>query len=151
VRHVPEHPVTTAGFVSGTRSDALRTPLSRLAAAASLMLALVQLVLLPVLLGMAGYVGVLALAFATAALAGGAALWWRATLVPRAVTGIAAACTLVAELLQTSVGFPGVRGVAPPVSASVAAVALAVAVLLLLLADTTQRRPQPSPDHPYAL
>lgn len=143
--------MTTAGFVSGTRGDALPTPLSRLAAVASLLLGLVQLVLLPVMLGMAGYVGVLALAFATAALAGSAALWWRATLVPRAVTGIAGACTLVAELLQTSVGFPGVHGVAPSVPASVAAVALAVAVLVLLLADSTQRRPQPSPDHPYAL
>jgi hypothetical protein len=115
------------------------------------LLAVVLLRLTPVMLEMAGYVGVLALVLGAAALAGGAALWWRATPVPRMVAGTAGGAVLAGELLRMSLGFPGTRGVQVPPGVSLAALALAVAVVGLLLADVAQRRPQPLPDHPYAL
>jgi hypothetical protein len=143
--------VTTAGFVSAARDDVRQAALPRLAAGCSMLLAAVLLRLTPLMLEMAGYVAVLALALAAAALTGGAALWWRATPVSRLVTGTAAAAVLVGELLQASLGFPGARGVPVPPTLSLITLVLATAVVALLLADATQRRPQPSPDHPYAL
>lgn len=143
--------MTTAGFVSAARNDVRQASLARSAAVCSMLLAVVLLRLTPLMLEMARYVAVLALALAAAALAGGAALWWRATPVPRLVTGTAASAVLVGDLLQTSLGFPGARGVPVPPTLSLVTLVLAAAVVALLLADATRRRPQPSPDHPYAL
>ncbi len=145
--------MTTAGFVSGARDETTTpTRVSRVAAASSLLLGLALITVLPVVADVASYVGVLTASSAAVAIVTGYALWRRPTLVMRAVAAFAAGATLAVLLLQSLDGLPGARrlgGLAPVGSLVVAG--LASIVLLLLLADARRRRPDQTPDHPYAL
>lgn len=144
--------MTTAGFVSGTRDETTPTHLSRVAAASSLLLGLVLVAVLPVVAGVASYVGVLAAASAVLAIVAGYFLWSRATVVVRAVAAFAAGATLAVELLQVFEGLPGARELRHlTLPQSLAAGGLATIVLVLLLVDARRRRPEQAPDHPYAL
>lgn len=144
--------MTTVGFVSGTREETAPSRCSRFAAAASLLLGGVIVLVLPDLVDAAFYVGVLFAAAAGVAIVAGSILWTRATLVARTVAGLAAAATLFALLLQVSLGLPGVQQLAllSPLE-GVLTFGFAGAVLLFLVADALLRTPEQAPDHPYAL
>jgi hypothetical protein len=144
--------VTTAGFVSGTRDDDAPTCCSRVAAVASVVLGLVLVAILPATSSAAFYLAVLAGVSAAVTIAAGYVLWSRATFVVRSVTALAAGGTLVAQVLQVSLGLPGTGGLgSPTVLGTGVALGLPGAVLLLLLVDALRRRPEQAPDHPYAL
>ena len=135
-----------------TRDETTPTHLSRVAAASSLLLGLVLVAVLPVVAGVASYVGVLAAASAVLAIVTGYFLWSRATVVVRAVAAFAAGATLAVELLQVFEGLPGARELGHlTLPQSLAAGSLAIIVLVLLLVDARRRRPEQAPDHPYAL
>ena len=144
--------MTTAGFASGTRDVTTPSSFSRFAAVSSLLLGAVLVAVVPALAHAAFYIGVLAGASAVVALAAGYVLWFRASLVARAVAALAAAATLVGEMLQVLEGLPGARGLGrlTPLESALAG-ALAVLVLGLLLVDSLRRHPEQAPDHPYAL
>jgi hypothetical protein len=144
--------VTTAGFVSGTRDDDAPTRCSRVAAAASVLLGIVLAAVLPAASAAVFYLAVLAGVSAAVTIVAGYVLWSRASLVVRSVAALAAGGTLVAQVLQVSLGLPGAGGLGS-LTAFETGVALGLpsAVLLFLLADALRRRPQQAPDHPYAL
>jgi hypothetical protein len=144
--------MTTAGFVSGARDDTSPTGCSRVAAASSLLLGVVLAGGLPAVADAAFYVGVLAAASAAVALVAGYVLWTRASLVVRAVAALAAGGTLVLALFQVLQGLPGARELGRLTFLETAlAFGLASAVLVFLVADALRRRPEETPDHPYAL
>ena len=144
--------MTTAGFVPATRDASTPSGCSRAAAAASLLLGGSLAVVLPTLLDSAFYVGVLAVAVAALAFAAGYGLWSRAGLVDRAAAGVAAGSSLLVQLTQILVGLPGAPGLSRvSLMESGLALGLASAVLVFLTLDALRRRPEPAPDHPYAL
>jgi hypothetical protein len=144
--------VTTAGFVSGTRDGEAPTCCSRVAAVASVLLGLVLVAVLPAASAAAFYLAVLAGVSAAVTIVAGYVLWSRATLVVRSVAALAAGGTLVAQVLQVSLGLPGAGGLGPlTVLETGVALGLPVAVLVLLFADALRRRPEQAPDRPYAL
>lgn len=144
--------MTTAGFVSATRDASTPSGCSRAAAAASLLLGGSLVVVLPTLLDSAFYVGVLAVAVAALAFAAGYGLWSRAGLVDRAAAGVAAGSSLLVQLTQILVGLPGAPGLSRvSLVESGLALGFAAAVLVFLTLDALRRRPEPAPDHPYAL
>lgn len=144
--------MTTAGFVPATRDASTPSGLSRAAAAASLLLGGSLVVVLPTLLDSAFYVGVLAVAVAALAFAAGYGLWSRAGLVDRAAAGVAAGSSLLVQLTQILVGLPGAPGLSRvSLVESGLALGFAAAVLVFLTLDALRRRPEPAPDHPYAL
>lgn len=150
---LPSHEhVTAAAFRSATRDDAAPSGLARAAAGASLLLGALLLVVLPALAEAAFYVGVLALAAAAVAIVAGGTLWSNAGLVARASTVLAAAATVLAELIQIFVGLPGARGLSQLSQlGNLLALGLAGAVLVFLALDARRRTPESGADHPYAL
>jgi hypothetical protein len=144
--------VTTAGFVSGTRDDEAPTCCSRVAAVASVLLGLVLVAVLPAAAAAAFYLAVLAGVSSAVTIVAGYVLWSRASLVVRSVAALAAGGTLVAQVLQVSLGLPGAGGLGSlTVLETGVVLGLPGAVLLFLLADALRRRPEQAPDHPYAL
>lgn len=144
--------MTTAGFVSGTDADIAPTWCARGASVASLALGLSLVAILPALLSAAGYVAVLAAACAVGALAGGYVLWAHGTLLARTVTGLAAATTLVIEVLRLSAGLPGASVLDRLGSAGSMLVGGAAGLtLVLLVVDALRHRPRRLPERPYAL
>jgi hypothetical protein len=144
--------VTTAGFVSGTRDDEAPTCCSRVAAVASVLLGLVLVAVLPAASAAAFYLAVLAGVSAVVTIVAGYVLWSRASLLVRSVAALAAGGTLVAQVLQVSLGLPGAGGLSSlTVLETGIVLGLPGAVLLFLLADALRRRPEQAPDHPYAL
>jgi hypothetical protein len=143
--------MTTAGFVPGGEQTA-PSRFTRVAAASSLLLGALLVAALPVLTDAAFYVGVLAGASAAVAISAGYVLWSRAGLVPRAVAALGAGATLAGVLLEVLGGLPGAAGLGrlTPLQ-GVAAGGLAVVVLVFLLLDARRRRPDQTPEHPYAL
>lgn len=144
--------MTTAGFVSGTRDETTPSSVSRVAAAASLLLGGVLLDALPDLMDAAFYVAVLAAASAAVAIVSGYVVWTRASLVARTVAALAAGVVLVGGLLQFFLGLPGIRGAGPltPLENGMA-LATASLVLVFVAADAVRRTPEEAPDRPYAL
>ncbi|HEX6247167.1 MAG TPA: hypothetical protein VFZ64_04800 [Nocardioidaceae bacterium] len=145
---------TATGFVSGTLRGGRTapTPCLRLAAAASLLLGVTLLLVVPDLGGAAPYVAVLAGAAAVSTIGAGLVLCRSVDLVARTVTAFAASGLLIGGVLQVSVGLPGVREL-PHLSLLEGSLALglALAVLGFLLVDALRRRPDQPADHPYAL
>jgi hypothetical protein len=143
--------MTTAGFVSGPRA-ATPTRCSRGAAVSSLLLGIVLALGLPVLADAAVYVALLGAVLAAVALGAGVVLWSRDTLVSRAGAVLAAGPILLGELLAFSLGLPGATELGElTVLQAMSALALAGSVLALLVADAFRRRPEETPDSPYAL
>lgn len=144
--------MTTAGIVSGTRERTVPSGCSRVAAGASLLLGGLLLDSLPDLMRAAFYVAVLAAAAAMVSIGAGLLLWTRPTLVSRTVAGLAAGSALFGALLQVFLGLPGVRDLDRHSTVGLAvALAAAAAVLVFLAADALRRKPEPTPDRPYAL
>lgn len=144
--------MTTAGFVSGIRGDDAPTRCSRVAAVASLLLALTVVATLPVTSEAASYVGVLAASAAAVIVVAGALLWSRPTLVVRSVAALAAGAILVGDALNAWFGIPGAHELEQLTRLeAVVTLGLPGLVLLLLLADALRRRPEPAPERPYAL
>ncbi|HSJ22344.1 MAG TPA: hypothetical protein VK964_17395 [Nocardioidaceae bacterium] len=144
--------MTTAGFVSGTRDDEAPTCCSRVAAVASVLLGLVLVAALPATYAAAFYLAVLAGVSAVVTIVAGYVLWSRASLLVRSAAALAAGGTLVAQVLQVSLGLPGAGGLSSlTVLETGIVLGLPGAVLLFLLADALRRRPEQAPDHPYAL
>jgi hypothetical protein len=144
--------VTTAGFVSGIRGDDAPTRCSRVAAVASLLLALTVVATLPVTSEAASYVGVLAASVGAVIVVAGTLLWSRPTLVVRSVAALAAGAILVGDVLNAWVGIPGAHELEQLTRLeAVVTLGLPGLVLLLLLADALRRRPEPAPERPYAL
>jgi len=126
--------------------------LSRAAAVSSLLLGIALIVVLPTLVKAAGYVGVLAGASSTVAMAGAFMLWSRATLVARALIVLAAAVTVFGQIIQAVLGLPGARELGQPkLMGNGIVIGFAVAALLFLVVERLCRRPEQTPDHPYAL
>ncbi len=146
-----EH-VTTAAFLPAARDDVTPSGFARGAAGASLLLGALLLVVLPALAEAAFYVGVLAAAAAVVALVAGGTLWSNAGLVARAAATLAAASTVLAELIQILVGLPGARGLSQLSQlGNLLALGLAGTVLVFLALDARRRTPESAADHPYAL
>lgn len=144
--------MTTAGFVSGTRDQTAPTCLSRVAAAASVLLGTLLVAVLPIVIDAASYVGVLAAAAAAMAILAGYCLWSKDTVVVRAAAAVAAGATLAVQLLQVFEGLPGARELAhTTLPQGLGAGILATSILVLLLVDARRRRPEQAPEHPYAL
>lgn len=145
--------MTTTGFAaSGTREAAVPSRCSRSAAGASLLLGAVLLGSLPAMDATAPYLAILGLAAALVAIAAGAVLWRRATLVARTVTAVAAGAVVFAQVLHALLGLPGVGEVDRLAALEYAALlAVAGTVLTLLAADALGRKPEQAPDRPYAL
>ncbi len=145
--------MTPAGFVSGAREQTAPSPCSRVTAAASLLLGGLLLEALPDLARGAHYVAVLAGAAALVSVGAGLALWGRRpTLLSRHASGLAAGAVVAGVMLQVLLGLPGLPEPdrAPSVGLGFA-VAAALVVLVFLAVDALQRKPEPSPDRPYAL
>jgi hypothetical protein len=144
--------VTAAGFVSGTREETRPSTCSRVAAAASLLLGGLLLDALPDLIDAAFYVAVLAAAAAAVSVVAGFVLWERVTLVSRTVVALAAAAALTGELLQVSLGLPGFGDLGRTTTVGLGLALVAATVVLASLAvDALRRKPEQTPDHPYAL
>lgn len=145
--------MTAAGLESATRgSTGARSGWSRAAAVASVLLGVTLLVVLPQLAAAAFYVGVLAAVAALLATGAGCTLLARGGLLVRTGAVVAAASTLVAQLIEVLVGLPGAPDLHQMSSAvSGLTLGLAAAVLGLLALDALRHTPQTGPDQPYAL
>lgn len=144
--------MTTAGFVSGTGEQTRPSTCSRVAAAASVVLGALLLDALPDLVRAAFYVAVLATAAAAVAIVAGYLLWTRVTLVPRTVAFLTAGAVIAGELLQLFPGLPGVGDLGRLSAVELLLVLVAAAsVMVFLVADALRRKPEPTPDRPYAL
>lgn len=144
--------MTTTGIGPAVRDETAPTPLSRAAAAASLLLGVVIAGVLPAVTEAASYVGLLAAVSAATALVAGYVLWARASIMVRAVTALAAGVSLAGQLLQLLHSLPGAADLGSITSWEGLSVSLlAGAVVVCLLLDARQRLHEPSQDHPYVL
>lgn len=144
--------MTTTGFRPAAVDETAPTGLSRVAAAASLLLGLALAVVLPAIVQAVSYVGVLAAVSAAVALVTGYVLWTRATMVVRALAALGAGATLAGQVLQFLRALPGAHELGPVTRwESGPACLLASAVVVSLLLDARRRRVEPPQEHPYAL
>lgn len=137
-----------------TRARPARPPgfCLKLAAVGSLALGMLVVQGLPVLLGAASYVGLLAGTLALCAVAGGVRLWLHDTLLTRASVALAVVPVLVGVVLAFLLGLPGASevdtlGVLGPAGV----LALSAGVLGLLTTDALRRTTDQGPNRPYAL
>lgn len=144
--------MTTTGYLSATRDETAPTSFSRVAAASSLLLGTTIVGVIHALAEAAFYVGVLAAVSASLTLVAGYVLWSHATMVVRAMAAFGAGATLAGLLLQLLGALPGTGGVGRLMRwEGVVAFLLSAAVVVFLLLDARRRRPEDSPDRPYAL
>lgn len=141
--------MTTAGLMSGAHETRVPTLRARVASGASLVLGAVLLAIVPALLDAADYVAVLGGTAAVVSIVGGRASWSRPSLTAWTTCATGAATVCVVVLLEIVLGLPGAGGL--PRFESVAVLVLASGVLLLTAADLPSRRPEETPEHPYAL
>lgn len=145
-------PVTTAELMSGTHGTLAPRLRARIASGASLVLGVVLLVIVPALLDAADYVAVLGGAAAVVAIVGGGALWSRPSLTAWTTCATGAATVCVTVMLELVLGLPGAGGL-PRIGGLESGLVLSLAsgVLLLTAAGRPLRRPEETPQHPYAL